>query len=127
MKHYTKEHEWVRIEDDHAHAVVGITEHAAKQLGDLTYVELPEMGLDRVAGDIIATVESVKAASDVYAPMSGTVIAVNKALDEDPGIINQSPEERGWICRLDNIDVDEIEELMDEKAYRKYLKDTEKK
>jgi len=126
MKHYTKEHEWVRIDDAHAHAIVGISEFAAKQLGDITFVELPELDLDRVAGDIIATVESVKAASDVYAPISGTVVAVNKELDEDPGIVNQSSEDRGWICKLDNIDVDEVDELMDEKQYQKYLKDNEK-
>lgn len=126
MKHYTKEHEWVMIDDAHAQAIVGIAEFAAKQLGDITFVELPELDLDRVAGDIIATVESVKAASDVYAPISGTIVAVNKELDDDPGIINQSPEDRGWICRLDNIDVAEVDELMDEKQYRKYLKDNEK-
>ena len=121
MKRYTKQHEWVQIEANQAHALVGITEYAAKQLGDINFVELPELELDRVAGDIVATVESVKAASDVYAPISGTVVAVNKELDEDPGLINQSPEEKGWICRLDNIDIDEIKELMDEKQYRKHL------
>lgn len=119
VKHYTKEHEWVAVIDDQA--LVGITAFAAKQLGDITYVELPELDLDRVAGDTIATVESVKAASDVYAPISGTVVAVNKELEEDPGLVNQSPESKGWLCRLDNIDVDEIKELMDEKAYRKFL------
>ena len=119
-KHYTKDHEWVKVEGDDV--VIGISEHAAKELGDITYVELPKEDADVIVGDSIGVVESVKAASDVYSPVSGTVVAVNKALDDDPGIINASPEERGWICKLANIDLAELEDLMDEAAYEKYLK-----
>ncbi len=120
-RHYTKDHEWVSVDGEEA--VIGISNFAAKELGDITYVELPKEGSDVIVGDTIGVVESVKAASDVYSPISGTVISVNKALDDDPGIINHSPEERGWICKLDNIDLDELEELMDEAAYAKFLKE----
>lgn len=120
-KYYSKDHEWVKIDGEEA--FIGISAHAAKELGDITYVELPKEDSDVIVGDTIGVVESVKAASDVYSPVSGTVIAVNKALDDDPGIINQSPEEKGWICKLENIDMAEVEDLMDERAYQKYLKD----
>jgi len=118
-KYYTKDHEWVRVDGEEAW--VGISTFAAKELGDITYVELPKEGSDLIVGDTIGVVESVKAASDVYSPVSGTVIAVNKALDDDPGIINHSPEERGWICKLENIDLVELEDLMDEPAYEKFV------
>jgi len=119
MKKYTKEHEWVLIDGDLA--VVGISEYAAGELGDITFVELPDTGIDLIVGDVVAVVESVKAASDIYAPISGTVVTVNEGLDDDPGIINNSAEEAGWICKIDNFDVAEIEDLMDEKKYQKYL------
>ena len=118
-KYFTKDHEWVRIDGDDA--VIGISTYAAKELGDITYVELPKEGADVIVGDTIGVVESVKAASDVYSPISGTVCSVNKALDDDPGIINHSPEEKGWICKLENIDLVELEDLMDEAAYEKFL------
>ncbi len=120
IKYYSKDHEWVKVDGDEA--LIGISVYAAKELGDITYVELPKEDADVIVGDTIGVVESVKAASDVYSPVSGTVIAINKALDDDPGIINNSPEERGWICKLENIDLAEIEDLMDETAYAKYLK-----
>jgi len=119
MKKYTKEHEWGLIDGDLA--VVGISEYAAGELGDITFVELPDTGIDLIVGDVVAVVESVKAASDIYAPISGTVVTVNEGLDDDPGIINNSAEEAGWICKIDNFDVAEIEDLMDEKKYQKYL------
>lgn len=122
MRNYTKDHEWVQIEDDLA--VVGISEHAAEELGDITFVELPEEDTDFIVGDVIAVVESVKAASDIYAPISGTVKESNNYLEDDPGVINQSAEEKGWICKLENFDVSEIEDLMDEEAYQKYLQDS---
>lgn len=121
MKYYSKDHECVWLDGEVA--CVGISKHAADELGDITYVELPEVGQDLIVGDTLGVVESVKAASDVYAPISGTVFAINERLEEDPGILNSSPEEEGWICKLDNIDHDELEELMDEKAYAKYLKE----
>jgi len=119
-RYYTKDHEWVKVDGDEA--IIGISIYAAKELGDITYVELPREGSDVIVGDTIGVVESVKAASDVYSPISGTVLSVNKALDDDPGIINHSPEEKGWICKLENIDLVELEDLMDEAAYEKFLK-----
>ncbi len=121
MKRYTKDHEWVELEGDIA--VVGISEHAAGELGDITFVELPAVGNDVILGDPIAVVESVKAASDVYAPISGTVKEIHSELEEDPGIINTSSEGDGWICKLDNIDIAEFEDLMDKKAYDEFLKE----
>ncbi|OGV52300.1 MAG: glycine cleavage system protein H [Lentisphaerae bacterium GWF2_44_16] len=121
MKYYSKEHEWVRIDGEVA--VIGISEHAAHELGDITYVEPPAEDADLIVGDPLGVVESVKAASDVYAPISGTVCEVNSELEEDPGIINSSPEDKGWICKIENFDLAELEELMDEKAYAKYLKE----
>ena len=121
MKYYSADHECVWLEGEVAY--VGISKHAAEELGDITYVELPSVGQDLILGDTLGVVESVKAASDVYAPVSGTVIAVNERLVDDPGLINNSAEEEGWICKLDNIDHDELDELMNEEAYEKYLKE----
>jgi glycine cleavage system H protein len=119
MKYYSQDHEYVKIDGDVAY--IGISEHAAEELGDITYVELPEVGQDLIVGDTLGVVESVKAASDVYSPISGTVSAINEKLEDDPGAINSSPEDDGWICKLDNIDLDELEELMDEEKYKKFL------
>lgn len=119
MKYYSQDHEYVKIDGDVAY--IGISEHAAEELGDITYVELPEVGQDLIVGDTLGVVESVKAASDVYSPISGTVAAINEKLEDDPGAINNSPEDGGWICKLDNIDLDELEELMDEEKYKKFL------
>ncbi len=119
-KYYSQTHEWVEIDGDEA--VVGVSAYAAKELGDITYVELPKISSDVIVGDSVGVVESVKAASDVYSPLSGTVNAVNKNLEDDPGLVSNSPEEKGWMYRLENIDTDELEELMDEEAYAKYLK-----
>ena len=121
MRKFTEDHEWVEIDGDIAY--VGITGHAADELGDITFVELPEIGTDVIVGDVLGVVESVKAASDIYAPISGTVKEVNVELDDDPGMINTSAEEKGWICKLENYDISEMDILMDEDAYKKYLKD----
>ena len=96
--HYSKDHEWVRVERDTA--VIGITDHAQDQLGDVVYVELPKMDRQANAKEAIAVVESVKAASDIYAPANGTVVEVNKALEADPGLINREPYGQGWIFVL---------------------------
>ena len=96
---YTKEHEWLRYEDD-GNITVGITDHAQASLGELVYVELPELGRDVDSGSDMAVVESVKAASDVYAPIAGTVVAVNDELSDDPEKINADPYGTGWIVRL---------------------------
>ncbi len=118
-KYYSKTHEWVKINGDDA--LIGVSAYAAEELGDITYVELPKEDSDVIVGDSIGVIESVKASSDVYSPISGTVIAVNRNLDDDPGIISRSAEEKGWICRLENIDLSEVEDLMDESEYEKYL------
>jgi glycine cleavage system H protein len=119
MKKYTQDHEWVEIDGDIA--IVGISAHAAEELGDITFIELPQIGKDVIVGDVIAVVESVKTASDVYAPISGTVKEVNEELEESPGIVNSSPDKGGWICKIDNIDIAEIEELMTESQYAEFL------
>lgn len=119
-KYYSETHEWVSVDGDEA--VIGISAYAAELLGDITYAEIPEEGTDLIVGDAVGDVESVGETREVYSPVSGTVIEVNRRLEDDPGLISSDPEGRGWICKLDNIDLDEIEELMDEAAYAKYLK-----
>ncbi len=120
---YTKEHEWVRIEG--SEAVFGITDHAQSQLGDITFVELPRAGRDIRQSESFATVESVKAASDVYAPVSGRILKVNESLQDKPEIINQSPYGEGWFCRVSMSDAGEGAGLMDAAAYEAYVKESE--
>ena len=115
MLKFTEDHEWLRIED--GVATVGITEHATEQLGDLVFVELPEVGASFEKGAEAATVESVKAASEVYAPLSGEVTEVNEAIAEDPAIVNSEPMGGGWFFRLKLSDPGEADALMDEAAY----------
>ena len=119
MKYYTEDHEWVEIVGDEA--TVGISEYAADELGDITYVELPEEDDDFIIGDRLGEVESVNSSSDIYSPISGTVSQVNEALVDEPGLINESPEEKGWLCRLINFDSSELDDMMNEDAYRKYM------
>ena len=118
-KYYSKTHEWIKTDGEEA--IVGISEYAAADLGDITFVDLPREGTDLICGDSIGTIESVSASSDVYSPVSGTVTAVNRALDDDPGIISTSPENKGWLYKLDNIDPTELDELMTEDEYAAYL------
>lgn len=120
MKYYTEAHEWILVEDDEA--IIGISEYAAEELGDITYVELPIEDDDVIVGDTLGVIESVKAASDVYSPIGGTVIEVNSDLEDNPALINESAESAGWICRLSNIDIGELDDLMTPDAYAKYLK-----
>ena len=115
MKFYTKEHQWVEMQG--ALTVVGITPHAASELGDITFIELPAIGKAVKAGDALCVVESVKAASDVFAPVSGVVAEVNLALDKDPGIINEAAEGAGWICRLKSANPAELKGLMTAEQY----------
>lgn len=115
---YTEEHEWLRKEDDGS-VTIGITEHAQEALGDLVYVELPEVGQDLDSGSEMAVVESVKAASDVYAPVSGTVLAVNEALADDPEVINSDPYGDGWIVRVQP--GDDAVETMTPDEYQEFL------
>ena len=117
---YTKDHEWVRMEGDVA--VVGITQYAAEQLGDVVYVELPNAGASFSAGADMAVVESAKAASDVYAPIGGEVVAANDALSGQPDLVNQAPEGEGWFVKIRPADKGAVNALMDAAAYADYVK-----
>ena len=116
---YTKDHEWVRLEGDVA--TVGITHHAQEALGDLVFVDLPEPGQDVAAEETCAVVESVKAASDVFAPISGEVTAANGDLGGTPETVNEAPEGAGWFVKVKVADPDEIDGLMDRSAYEAFL------
>lgn len=120
---FTREHEWVRLDGEEA--VVGITDYAQQQLGDVVFVELPEVGKTVAQGEEAAVVESVKAASEVYAPVSGTVTAVNERLPDEPGLVNTSPMEDGWFFRMKPSDPAELDQLMDEAAYKAYVAELE--
>jgi glycine cleavage system H protein len=117
---YAKSHEWVRLAGDGT-ATIGITDYAQNSLGDITYVQLPKVGATLKAGDTFGVVESVKAASDVYAPISGTVTEVNKALDSAPETVNTAPYEGGWILKLKLSAPDEADALLDAAGYGKTL------
>jgi len=117
--YFTKDHEWIRVEGNNA--TVGISNHAQEQLGDIVFAETPEAGRSLRKGEEAAVVESVKAASDVYSPISGTVIEGNPALADDPAIINNDPEGAGWFFKLEVTDPSELEGLMDEAAYREFV------
>jgi len=119
---YTKSHEWVREEEDGT-VVVGITDHAQSALGDLVFVEPPEAGTEVAAGDTCAVVESVKAASDVYSPVSGEVVEANDTLADSPELVNQDPYGDGWIMRIQVSDASELGELLDAEAYEATLED----
>ena len=113
---YTSTHEWVEVLSDGT-ARIGITDHAQELLGDMVYVETPEVGDDVKAGEECAVVESVKAASDVYSPISGVVVAVNENLTDNPGLVNGDPYSDGWIMRVKIADESELEELLDAESY----------
>jgi glycine cleavage system H protein len=117
---YTKEHEWVRV--DGGEATIGITKYAAEQLGDVVFVELPEAGRSVGAGGEAAVVESVKAASEVYAPVSGEVTASNPALGDDPAKVNADPEGDGWFFKIKLADADEVAKLMTREQYDEFVK-----
>lgn len=118
--HYTESHEWIRLENDDT-VTVGITDHAQHQLGDLVFVELPEMNDVLEKSDEMAVVESVKTAADVYAPLSGKIIAVNPQLESRPQLINEDPYGNGWICRVKPENLDELDELLDADQYEKTI------
>ena len=122
--YYTKDHEWIRPENDGSF-VVGITEYAQAALGDLVYVELPDVDQELAENDEMAVVESVKAASDVYAPISGTVVAVNEGLADDPESINNDPYGDGWIVRMTAADGVNLDEMMNPDAYQEFLDELE--
>ncbi len=114
---YLATHEWARLEEDGS-VTVGITDHAQNALGDVVYVELPEEGQEIGSGDDVAVVESVKAASDIYAPITGAVVAVNEALGDEPEKVNQDPYGEGWFFKIEPSDVGELEDLLDAEAYQ---------
>ena len=118
-RHFTEEHEWIDVEGETA--TVGITDYAQEQLGDIVFVEVPDTGTVLEKGGEAAVFESVKAASDVYAPVSGEVTEGNSALEDEPALVNASAEEEGWFFRLTMSDPEELEGLMDEKAYRAFV------
>lgn len=115
---FTEDHEWIKVEGDTG--TVGISPYAAKQLGDVVYVELPEIGRDMAKGDEAAVVESVKAASEVYAPVGGEVTAVNEILEDAPETVNASADGDGWFLKMKIADADEVKTLMDEATYKTY-------
>ncbi len=121
---YTKEHEWAKIENDEA--VFGITEYAQSELGDITFVEVPEKEIAVRQFETFSVAESVKAASDMCAPLSGNIIEVNEKLLNAPELINKSPYEEGWICKIKISDPAQISNLMDAKAYKEYLEGLKK-
>lgn len=117
---YTKTHEWVQLNDDGS-ATIGISDHAQALLGDLVYVELPEVGTEAHTGEEIAVVESVKAASDVYSPLAGEVVEINEELSANPELVNQDPYGAGWLFRVMLDDEDEVRDLLDADAYENVI------
>ncbi len=117
---YTKEHEWVSIEDDIA--TIGITDYAQEQLGDITFIELPSVGQEIEQFEEFAAIESVKAANDIFAPISGKITEVNNCLEADPGLINRSAYEKGWLAKVKISDPEETSSLMTSEEYLKFLK-----
>ena len=118
---YTEEHEWIQIEEDSA--TIRITDYAQQELGDVVYVELPEEGLNLEAGQTFGSVESVKAVSEIYAPLSGTVADVNAVLEDSPEKVNEDPYGDGWMIRLEVEDSSEVGELMSAADYRQYIEE----
>ena len=119
MRYFTEDHEWVDVDGDIG--TVGITDYAQGQLGDIVFVDVPEAGKSLAKGDEAAVVESVKAASDVYSPVSGSVIEGNAALTDEPGLVNTDPEGEGWFFKLTLSDASQLDGLMDETAYEAFV------
>jgi len=119
---YTRTHEWVRVEGDVA--VVGVTDFAQSELGDITYLELPEPGTVVKQGESMGVIESVKAASDIYAPVSGEVVEVNRSVVDSPELVNKSPYDEAWLAKIRLSAPEELERLMDATAYRQFLAET---
>ena len=118
---YSEDHEWISVDDDIG--TVGITNHAQSQLGDIVFVELPEVGSTVEAGDEAGVVESVKAASDLFTPVSGKIVKVNEALDVEPSLANSDPTGDGWFFKIKLSDADELNSLMDEASYNELIAD----
>jgi glycine cleavage system H protein len=120
---YTKEHEWIKVEGKVG--TIGITLYAQEALGDIVFVELPEEGEHFDAGDVLGTIESVKAVSDIYIPISGSIREVNAALEDQPEVVNSDPYGEGWICKVSIDDESELEDLMEADDYQEFLKEVE--
>lgn len=116
--YYTEDHEWITVEGDIG--TIGVTKYAAEQLGDVVFVEVPDVGADFTKDDDMAVVESVKAASDVYAPVTGTVTASNEALADAPEAVNEDPEGTGWFCKIKLSDMDQLTAMMDAAGYQAF-------
>lgn len=121
---YTPDHEWVEVTGDDGIATIGITEHAQNALGDVVFVDLPEVGATFAAKDIAGVVESVKAAADVYAPCSGDILEVNEALRADPALANSDPIGEGWLFKMQLTDLTEFDQLLDQPAYDELVKNS---
>ncbi|MBE6385282.1 MAG: glycine cleavage system protein GcvH [Lentisphaerae bacterium] len=119
MKYYTEDHVWVDVQDEEA--TIGISEYAAGQLGEITFTELPEEDNCFNIGDRLGEIESEDTSEDIYSPISGSVSAVNEMLADAPDLINESPEDKGWICRMVDFDPADLDDLMDEEAYLEYV------
>ncbi len=116
---YTEEHEWLKLEGETV--IVGITEHAADQLGDLVFVELPELGKEISKDEEVVVIESVKAASDILAPLDGTVVEINQAIVEDPSLVNSDPLGQGWFFKMEARDVGDMDSMMTEEEYSHFI------
>ncbi len=116
---YTKDHEWLRVDGDMV--VVGITEHASEQLGDVVFVELPEPGRTASKGDEIVVIESVKAASDISAPLDGEIVEINQEIADNPGLVNEDPTGKAWFFKMKVADLSALDGLMDEAAYKEMI------
>lgn len=121
---YAQTHEWVRMEDDGT-LIIGISDHAQSQLGELVFVDLPDIGIKVNASDEVCVVESVKAAADVYSPVSGKILAINEDLEEAPSLVNSDPYGDGWLFRIEPSDPDELNELLDADAYSEFMEEDE--
>ena len=119
MIKFTEEHEWLEVDGNTA--TVGITDYAQNALGDVVFVELPEMDATYDKGDEVAVVESVKAASEVYAPLAGTIVGVNDELEGEPGLVNSAPMDGGWFFKIKIADMGELDDMMDETAYKEFI------
>jgi len=120
---YTKDHELLKFDDESKIGTISVTDYAQKSLGDVVFVELPAKGTAVKQGDQIGAVESVKAASDIYSPVSGGVVEVNEALNDQPGLINKSPEHEAWLCKIELTDPSEVEKLMDSEQYKAHCEE----
>ena len=119
MKYFSKDHEWVELDGDTA--TMGISVHAAEELGDITFVELPEVDSSFAKGDVFSVVESVKAASDIYMSVAGTITSVNELLEDEPELVNEDAEGKGWICKLSGVNEADLEGLMTDDKYKEFL------